>query len=116
MQSCSSTGTAGARSNVNPDSTAGVGANGLQGSTYSAAGRRYSGRLIYLSGSSSSDQVVARSNGLVSSYQVNLVDTAYDYVLGSGGGGSDTKDLGVCLLYTSPSPRDSTSSRMPSSA
>ena len=25
-------------------------------------------------------------------------------------------DKGICLLYTSPSPRDSTSSRMPSSA
>ena len=24
--------------------------------------------------------------------------------------------MGICLLYTSPSPRDSTSSRMPSSA
>ena len=27
-----------------------------------------------------------------------------------------TGQMGLCLLYTSPSPRDSTSSRMPSSA
>ena len=31
-------------------------------------------------------------------------------------GGVDEGKLIVCLLYTSPSPRDSTSSRMPSSA
>ena len=28
----------------------------------------------------------------------------------------DTPDLSICLLYTSPSPRDATLSRMPSSA
>ena len=33
-----------------------------------------------------------------------------------GGGSEWTLQYGCCLLYTSPSPRDSTSSRMPSSA
>ena len=28
----------------------------------------------------------------------------------------DAKTIGICLLYTSPSPRDRTRSRMPSSA
>ena len=32
------------------------------------------------------------------------------------GGGSDVALLNVCLLYTSPSPRDKRQSRMPSSA
>ena len=41
-------------------------------------------------------------------------------VLGAGPGGYSaafrSADLGICLLYTSPSPRDRTRSRMPSSA
>ena len=32
------------------------------------------------------------------------------------GGTADMRDLPLCLLYTSPSPRDRTRSRMPSSA
>ena len=36
------------------------------------------------------------------------------HVFSTGGGG--VAYLGVCLLYTSPSPRDRTRSRMPSSA
>ena len=31
-------------------------------------------------------------------------------------GGEDADDVGGCLLYTSPSPRDISGSRMPSSA
>ena len=31
-------------------------------------------------------------------------------------GGGDPKNFNICLLYTSPSPRDRTRSRMPSSA
>ena len=34
----------------------------------------------------------------------------------SGGGGSAESTITACLLYTSPSPRDATLSRMPSSA
>ena len=44
-------------------------------------------------------------------------------VIGVGGGGGNAVEYmvskqvsGVCLLYTSPSPRDSVVSRMPSSA
>ena len=39
------------------------------------------------------------------------------YYLSTGGYGlTDGDQFGVCLLYTSPSPRDATLSRMPSSA
>ena len=40
----------------------------------------------------------------------------YVKVIGSGRGGSPAALQGRCLLYTSPSPRDATLSRMPSSA
>ena len=38
---------------------------------------------------------------------LNLLRSKYDYVFTTGG---------ICLLYTSPSPRDPKTSRMPSSA
>ena len=38
------------------------------------------------------------------------------FVFGDGEGGAVFEVLGDCLLYTSPSPRDRTRSRMPSSA
>ena len=41
---------------------------------------------------------------------IDLIPEAFVPVLGW------LDDLGVCLLYTSPSPRDRTRSRMPSSA
>ena len=37
-------------------------------------------------------------------------------VVYAGGGTSIQHEAGICLLYTSPSPRDRTRSRMPSSA
>ena len=44
----------------------------------------------------------------------------YDIAINLDGGGNtgqaSAARLGICLLYTSPSPRDSTSCRMPSSA
>ena len=41
----------------------------------------------------------------------------YALKAGSGGGGGGGADgVGICLLYTSPSPRDGLLSRMPSSA
>ena len=39
-----------------------------------------------------------------------------DVGAGTGLGGLALAKLGICLLYTSPSPRDRTRSRMPSSA
>ena len=39
-----------------------------------------------------------------------------DAVLGHGGDERGIDHLGICLLYTSPSPRDLSTSRMPSSA
>ena len=39
-----------------------------------------------------------------------------DWSQGTGGTVSSTGDVYSCLLYTSPSPRDRTRSRMPSSA
>ena len=44
-------------------------------------------------------------------------ETNYQVSAGmSNGGGLFFQELGICLLYTSPSPRDATLSRMPSSA
>ena len=37
-------------------------------------------------------------------------------IVGESGSGKTTTGLAVCLLYTSPSPRDLSTSRMPSSA
>ena len=49
-----------------------------------------------------------------------LTDTTLELpaIEGSHGVGNDQNNLGInaCLLYTSPSPRDATLSRMPSSA
>ena len=39
-----------------------------------------------------------------------------DVVISTGGTGVTGRDVTPCLLYTSPSPRDRTRSRMPSSA
>ena len=41
---------------------------------------------------------------------------AVNAILQRGGGGTGEALVSVCLLYTSPSPRDRTRSRMPSSA
>ena len=45
-------------------------------------------------------------------------ESIFNIALGAGGenGSAITDQHRICLLYTSPSPRDSTSSRMPSSA
>ena len=56
-----------------------------------------------------------------------IIDDGLDDDIGGGGGGTilpppnddpieDTTPPTICLLYTSPSPRDRTRSRMPSSA
>ena len=55
-------------------------------------------------------EIVRKARKLVADYD-NLVPS----VLGDGGL-SGVVSLGVCLLYTSPSPRDLSTSRMPSSA
>ena len=44
------------------------------------------------------------------------VFTGLKFGFGSGGGGGSEEFSATCLLYTSPSPRDATLSRMPSSA
>ena len=46
---------------------------------------------------------------LATQYGLSHVETAKYY-------GTSEVQLGICLLYTSPSPRDSCASRMPSSA
>ena len=40
----------------------------------------------------------------------------YSYIVTDANGCSETVTITICLLYTSPSPRDSSPSRMPSSA
>ena len=45
--------------------------------------------------------------------QNNLIRECVSISIGTAGGGGNTN---ICLLYTSPSPRDATLSRMPSSA
>ena len=49
---------------------------------------------------------------------VNFIETGYTYVLDADKTSGEQADgkYRVCLLYTSPSPRDATLSRMPSSA
>ena len=61
--------------------------------------------------------VVAERFGKTSGYKTPVIEST-----GSGGGlklfcaGVGTKHPDICLLYTSPSPRDLSTSRMPSSA
>ena len=53
----------------------------------------------------------------LSSYSCNRPsELATCVVIGAGGHGRELADIIRCLLYTSPSPRDRTRSRMPSSA
>ena len=52
--------------------------------------------------------LTAAENGL----SVSLIDQQIGY----GGSGRNVGLVNACLLYTSPSPRDATLSRMPSSA
>ena len=46
----------------------------------------------------------------------NMTEDGFVIVYTGGGKGKTTAALGICLLYTSPSPRDGLLSRMPSSA
>ena len=64
-----------------------------------------------------SRQIILKDVGVIG--QKKIINSKV-LVIGAGGLGSPVIDLlaraGVCLLYTSPSPRDATLSRMPSSA
>ena len=46
---------------------------------------------------------------------VDIQKNEYVAIIGSSGSGKSTM-MNICLLYTSPSPRDKRQSRMPSSA
>ena len=50
------------------------------------------------------------------SIYLKLANEPYTYLLESVQGGERFGRYSICLLYTSPSPRDRTRSRMPSSA
>ena len=54
--------------------------------------------------------------GLASSIGLGVALAQKQKVISIDGDGSVLTNLGTCLLYTSPSPRDATLSRMPSSA
>ena len=58
----------------------------------------------------------ATDNVEFASYSVSLMDRGELQYIGGGADESQTTFLDPCLLYTSPSPRDATLSRMPSSA
>ena len=55
---------------------------------------------------------------LVEKLKLKHIIIGYDHRFGKGreASVSDLKEYSICLLYTSPSPRDATTSRMPSSA
>ena len=52
---------------------------------------------------------------LFQNFNLTIDNGEFVSVVGSNGSGK-TSMLNICLLYTSPSPRDRTRSRMPSSA
>ena len=95
--------------------TATVGANGAGTASYGAINESFTG-IENLTGSENDDVLTA--TGTAGNI---LRGEGGDDIL-AGGGGTDTIDGGAgndtnsCLLYTSPSPRDATLSRMPSSA
>ena len=69
-----------------------------------------------------SRQIILKNIGILGQ---NKITNAKVLIIGMGGLGcpvaefltrSGVGSLGICLLYTSPSPRDRTRSRMPSSA
>ena len=66
---------------------------------------------------------IARANAAIDARSERIVERKGDLRLGgnkgdplAGDGVTGRADLGGCLLYTSPSPRDMRRSRMPSSA
>ena len=68
-------------------------------------------QLEGLRGEKGPEMSEAEVRGLAGALAVNTILTMLDLVLNALG-----KKGGRCLLYTSPSPRDATLSRMPSSA
>ena len=67
-------------------------------------------RVCYWSRSRETLWFKGETSGQTQSLKELIVDCDYDTLL------LKVDQLGVCLLYTSPSPRDRTRSRMPSSA
>ena len=70
-----------------------------------------------LSTQTSLDAVTRNRDGLIGT----LIESNKDIVVNSGSSNGSfhiggARDYGICLLYTSPSPRDLSTSRMPSSA
>ena len=63
----------------------------------------------------SQDKLVEYKHELEKSFN-NFSDLAHTFPLFRGKGQQSVEDTNSCLLYTSPSPRDRTRSRMPSSA
>ena len=80
------------------------------------------GNFTLASGAKSSYYVDARRTTMTAEGQALVGKVCYDRITGAGwlathvGGLTLGADPIACLLYTSPSPRDATLSRMPSSA
>ena len=85
---------------------------GVASFTYSVGGSAISYPYDFPAGTTSVLAVVTDDNGLTANCSFDVVVTDnIDPVITC-----PTEGLAVCLLYTSPSPRDATLSRMPSSA
>ena len=69
---------------------------------------------------SATDNILEYGKSDLSRFYVNSLGKIYGKTLGAGWSGYkdfvSKVEYGTCLLYTSPSPRDRTRSRMPSSA
>ena len=80
-----------------------------------SAGGMVAGRIVDGNGENVESVSVA-VNGADDKTMTTAADGYYQFELPMGGDYTVTPEKDICLLYTSPSPRDQRGSRMPSSA